>query len=326
MLAQFHRHHTGYSQNRMTEQSTPPLFTVFIPCFNRAHTLPRTLESVSAQTFRDFEVLIVDDGSTDNTEEVVQAWGSGHDTPLRYLYQENQGKHVAYNLAAREARGELLVLLDSDDIMLPDALSILAENWHAIPQKRRSEFAGVEGLCEDGRGNLHGTPFPQDVIDSNYLEITQQYRVKGEKRHAIRTDVLKRFPYPVVPGERHVRPSYVWKQIAHQFKFRYINKVLQIVEFLPDGLTKNAMVRRLKNPKGLYLYWLDDLNNHQLNSSRTKRRYAGSQVVRYGLLSGMSLAQQWKDISQPWAWLTGLPRGITEHITDRLKRKRALRG
>jgi glycosyltransferase involved in cell wall biosynthesis len=308
----------------MTDQTTSPLFTVFIPCFNRAYALPRTLESVSGQTFRDFEILIVDDGSTDNTKELIQEWQSRHRIPLRYIYQENQGKHSAYNLAAKEAQGELLVLLDSDDIMLPDALCILAENWHAITPELRVEFAGVEGLCADSQGRLHGDLFPDDVIDSNYLEITQRFGVKGEKRHAIRTDVLQQFPYPIVPGERHIRPSYVWKRIAHHYKFRYINKVIQVVDFLPDGLTRNAMARRLKNPRGLYLYWLDDLNNHQQYSNPTKRRYAGSQVIRYGLLCGINLGRQWKEVTKRWAWLTGFPRGITDHITDRFKRKRIL--
>jgi glycosyltransferase involved in cell wall biosynthesis len=309
----------------MTKPTSSPLFTVFIPSFNRAHTLPRTLDSVSDQTFRDFEILIIDDGSSDNTQELVQAWQSNHDLVLRYIYQQNQGKHAAYNLAAKEARGELFVLLDSDDIMLPDALGILAEHWHAIPAQKRAEFAGVEGLCDDGQGHLHGNRFPEDVFDSDYLEITQRFGVKGEKRHAIRTDVLRQFPYPVVPGEKHIRPSFVWKRIAHHYKFRYINKVLQVVEFLSDGLTRNAMLRRLKNPGGLYLYWLDDLNNHQLYSKPSELRYAASQVIRYGLLSGRSLSQQWKEVTNRRAWLSGLPRGLTDHLADRIKRRRFLK-
>ncbi|HXK57407.1 MAG TPA: glycosyltransferase family A protein [Gammaproteobacteria bacterium] len=97
---------------------TRPLFSIFIPTYNRIDTLPRALESVACQHFRDFELIIVDDGSEDGTGELVNRWKQHFNGRLRYFWQENQGKHVAYNLAAREAEGELLVLLDSDDVML----------------------------------------------------------------------------------------------------------------------------------------------------------------------------------------------------------------
>ncbi|MCP4284031.1 MAG: glycosyltransferase family 2 protein, partial [Gammaproteobacteria bacterium] len=116
---------------------TSPLFSIFIPTYNRADTLPRALESVAAQQFRDFELIIVDDGSDDGTEKLLTRWKSGFNGKVRLFRQENQGKHVAYNLAVREAEGELLVLLDSDDVMLPQALSELAQCWHSIPLSRR---------------------------------------------------------------------------------------------------------------------------------------------------------------------------------------------
>lgn len=273
---------------------TRPLFSVFIPTYNRADTLPRALQSVTEQQFKDFELIIIDDGSADGTRELIERWRPGFDGRLSYFYQHNQGKHAAYNLAASKAQGELLVLLDSDDILLPDALGTLEQCWHSIPESERSHFAGVEGLTRQSNGELHGGPFPRDGMDSDYLEITRRYRVSGEKRHAIRVDLLRQFPYPVVAGERHIRPSYIWKQIAHHYRFRYINKVLQVVDFRADGLTRNASRRRLRNPGGLYLYWRDDLLNHQLYLDERQQKYSLVQYIRYGLLSGHGLALQWR--------------------------------
>ena len=139
---------------------TRPLFSLFIPTFNRANTLPRALQSVLDQAFDDYELLLVDDGSTDDTDDVIAQWRPRFGNRLRSFRQQNQGKHVAYNRAAREAHGELLVLLDSDDALLPGALQALAQSWRSIPEEQRSGFAGVEGLCQRSDGRLHGTRFP----------------------------------------------------------------------------------------------------------------------------------------------------------------------
>src|SRR5690625_3745837 len=159
-----------------------PLFTVFIPTFNRAHTLVRALDSVVKQSCKDYEILVIDDGSTDGTDALVKDWQKRHHVDLQYVYQPNQGKHVAYNTATSYARGELLALLDSDDMMLPDALQALADAWYSIPEDERDGFAGVEGLCERADGQLHGSPFPADSMDSNYLEMIRYHGVDGEKR------------------------------------------------------------------------------------------------------------------------------------------------
>ena len=297
-----------------------PLFSVFIPTFNRQDTLPQALQSVLAQNFDDYELLVVDDGSEDQTRALVSAWQERFGGRLRYIWQANQGKHVAYNRAAREAAGELLVLLDSDDTMLPDALRILADSWRAIPAAERDRFAGVEGLCRKSSGELHGTPFPRDGMDSDYLEITRRYGVSGEKRHAIRSDVLRCFPYPVVAGERHVRPSYVWKQIAHHYRFRYINQVLQTVDFRSDGLTRNASRRRLRNPGGLYLYWRDDILHHNCYRNGRQRQYAYAQYVRYALLSGHGPLSQWREVTEKLRWMRAVPKGLSSFVLDRIKR------
>lgn len=303
-----------------------PLFSVFIPTYNRATTLTRAISSVAQQRFTDFELIIVDDGSTDKTDQLVAHWAATYGERLRFIRQPNQGKHAAYNRAAQEATGELLVLLDSDDVMLPDALAILAKNWHAIPEAKRSHYAGIEGLCRESNGKLHGQPFPYDGMDSNYLEMTRYHGVSGEKRHAIRVDILRQFPYPIVEGEKHVRPSFVWKQIAHRYQFRYINEVLQIVDFRADGLTRNASRRRLRNPGGLYLFWRDDILHHTDYLDPKQLRYAMKQYIRYGLLSRHGLLTQWNEVSNRRLWASALIPGLGNFLTDYCKRALWSRG
>src|SRR5260370_21551906 len=143
------------------------VFTVFTPTYNRASTLPRVYESLKAQTFRDFEWLIVDDGSADNTREVVEKWQGEAAFPVRYIYQRNQGKPAAYNRAVQEARGELFLFIDSDDACFPQALERLKFHWDNIPAERRAKFSAVTVLCEDQHGQLCGEGFPHDGLDSD---------------------------------------------------------------------------------------------------------------------------------------------------------------
>src|SRR5690242_10850122 len=116
-----------------SDMTKAPLFTVFTPTYNRAHTLHRVFDSLRAQTIRDFEWLVIDDGSVDGTSEQISEWTNTVDFPIRYFKQKNSGKHIAHNLAAREARGQFFLPLDSDDACMPDALERLSYHWNSIP-------------------------------------------------------------------------------------------------------------------------------------------------------------------------------------------------
>jgi hypothetical protein len=203
-------------------------FTVFTPVYNRARTLPRVWESLKAQTFRDFEWLVVDDGSTDGTRELVAEYMKTAPFPVRYFWQENQHKKVAHNLAAREASGEVVLGFDSDDACLPNSLERLWHHWKSIPDAERDQFSAVTVLCQDENGEIVGDRFPGgDFIDSTSVEIGHRYRVRGEKWGFHRTEVLRRFPFPTnVKG--YVPESFVWVQIDRLYKTRYVNEPLRI--------------------------------------------------------------------------------------------------
>jgi glycosyltransferase involved in cell wall biosynthesis len=216
-----------------------PRFTVFTPAYQRADTIHRVRDSLAAQTFRDFEWLIVDDGSTDGTAELVEGWAAESDFPIRLLRQANQGKHVAWNRGVEAAEGELFLGLDSDDACVPHALERLDHHWRSIPDAERDGFSAVTALCVDQDGALVGTRFPRDVLDSDPLEIRYRYRVRGEKWGFHRTEVLRANPFPELGRPGYVTETVVWDRIATRWKTRYVNEALRIyyTDFGDDNIT-----------------------------------------------------------------------------------------
>jgi glycosyltransferase involved in cell wall biosynthesis len=201
-------------------------FTVFTPTLDRAHTLERVYRSLVAQTFRDFEWIVVDDGSRDETEALVRAWQASTDLPIRYFFQEHRGKHVATNRAVAAARGELFLTIDSDDSFVPHALERFKYHWDAIPAAERGRFSAVTALAADEHGRLIGTRFPRDPTDSNSLEIRYRYKVRGDKWGFQRTDVMRAHPFPEVEGA--IPEGIIWTAIARRYKTRYVNEILRV--------------------------------------------------------------------------------------------------
>ena len=215
--------------------SPPPLFTIFTPTYNRAHTLPRVYESIATQSFRDFEWLVVDDGSTDNTAELVEAWMREADFTIRYILQANGHKKTAFNRGVREARGELFLCWDSDDTAPTDALQIFHDRWCGIPENERSKYVGVTGLCIDETGAIVGDRYPASPYDSDTLSSTLGDGISGEKWGFQRTEVLRDYPFPeFIKGL--VGEGLIWNAIARKYRTRYVNDVVRIYHVEPDSL------------------------------------------------------------------------------------------
>ena len=227
-------------------------FTVFTPTYNRAHLIHRVYESLQKQTLKDFEWLVVDDGSSDNTKEVIEKFKQSANFPIRYIYQENGGKHRAFNRGVKEAQGEFFLTADSDDWFLDDALEKLKKYWDLIPKEEKEHFSAVTGLCQDQDGNIIGDKYPKDIFDSNSFETTFIYKIKGEKWGFQRTEVLKKFPFQEFEGEKFIAESSVWFKLSKQYKTRYINEPLRIYEINEDSLSSDTINLRIKNPKGTF--------------------------------------------------------------------------
>lgn len=236
-----------------------PFFTVLTPTYNRAHTLRRAFDSLVRQTFRDFEWLIVDDGSTDNTREEVEKWIQEAWFPARYLYQEHKHKKGAFNFGVREASGYMLAVLDSDDEFLPHALETFYTTWQEIPEEKRERFVGVTALCVDTDGRVVGDLFPQSPLDASSLDVAYfRWRVKGEKSGCLRVDILRRFPFPE-DVEGFVPESVVWDAIARAgYLARYINIPTRVYHDSSDSLSRAADVSQ--HAEGLALWMVHALN------------------------------------------------------------------
>lgn len=225
--------------------------TVFTPTYNRAYTLKRLFSSLLEQTCQDFEWIIIDDGSTDNTEELV---GSFFDSfskgKLIYRKVKNGGKHRAINEGVRMAVGELFYIVDSDDWLPNDALERIIAIEQTIPIHIRCEYAGVCGLKGKDEHTVLGSTFKGDIIDTTHIE-RHKVGIGGDKAEVYYTSVLKNYPFPEFDGENFIAESTVWNAIAADgLKLRYFNEVVYFCEYLPDGLTAQAEKKIKKNPKG----------------------------------------------------------------------------
>jgi hypothetical protein len=232
-----------------------PVFTVFTPTYNRAGTLARVFDSLMAQTFGDFEWLIVDDGSSDDTAALVQTWQASAPFPIRYRYQKNSGKHIASNVGVREARGELFVFFDSDDWCVAEALERFHFHWTMIPAAQRPLFSTVSGLCVDMKGALIGDAFKDAIVVGEGAWQQMQLRSSGDRWGVSRTEVLQQFPFPEIPNEKFISEGIVWNRMSRQYRALFINERLKICEYRADGLSASSVRLRSSNPVGMRLYY-----------------------------------------------------------------------
>lgn len=287
--------------------SPQPEFTVFTPTFNRGTTLPAVYAALEAQTHRNFEWLIIDDGSTDDTRELVSGWQLLASFPIRYFLQENGGKHRAFNHGVRQARGRFFLPLDSDDVCLPQALERLVFHWETIPAEEQALFSGVTALCQDPAGRIVGSGLPRAVIDADPLALRYSYRVRGEQWGFQRTNVLRRFPYPEIPGEYFVPESLVWNRIGRKYRTRYVNEALRIYQPGDDSLSRRSVRLRVGSPEATLLYYREILDQPRL--PWPGRFKAAINLVRFGWHTGRlaevaarTKRKVWLGLAFPLGW------------------------
>ncbi len=230
-------------------------FTVFTPTYNRAYTIHLVFNSLMKQSYKSFEWLIVDDGSTDNTQKIVEEFQQKAWFPIRYIQQRNGGKHRAINRGVKEARGEFFLIFDSDDWCTDNALERFDFHWEQIPKKDKDVFASIASLCQYANGDIIGDRFPSDVFDSDFNTMFYSYGIKGDKWLVVKTDIVKKFPFPEFEGENFIAEGSVWNQIGKNYKTRFINEALEFMEYLDDGLSSKTRQLRRDNCLGtVYTY------------------------------------------------------------------------
>jgi len=185
-------------------------------------------KSLLSLTFKDFEWIVVNDGSTDGIEEVLNEFKSVASFPVTIIHQNNQGKHIAWNKAVEIANGELFVPADSDDEFIPETLEIFSKWWNEIPMNERQEFSGINVLCMDSvTKQIIGSKFPKSPFISNNLDLVYIHKITGEKWGCIRTDCLRLRRNPEIPGT-HMPEGYIWFWLARRFKVLCIDSPLRV--------------------------------------------------------------------------------------------------
>ena len=229
-----------------------PFISILTPTYNRGKLLLPLYDSLKNLTFKDFEWLIVDDGSEDDTEQYALSW-IAHNIenakfPIRYIKKSNGGKHTAINRGVREANGELILILDSDDTLPSDSLATIAQYYELC--KGYKDCAGVCGLMAHHDGQLIGTGFPKDPMYESALlfRYAEKGNVTGDLLEVYKTSVMREFPFPEIENERFCPESLVWNRIANKYKLFCFNKVIYYRDYLEGGLTSKIVRIRMNSP------------------------------------------------------------------------------
>lgn len=222
--------------------------TVFTPTYNRGYIIKNCYDSLCRQTSKDFVWLVVDDGSTDNTAELIKEWQKkDNGFEIKYVYKENGGMHTAHNTAYKNIDTELNVCVDSDDYMTDDAVEKIIDCWK---QCKSDDLAGIIALDIAQNGNVIGKELPLDVKETTLIGYYENGGA-GDKKLIYRTDVINSVPpYPTFEGEKYVGLAYKYHLVDKKYKLHILNEPVCVVEYREDGSSLNMYKQYLNNPKG----------------------------------------------------------------------------
>lgn len=295
--------------------------TIFTPTYNRKKTIGRTYESIKAlnldisdKRLVSYEWIIVDDGSTDDTQLLVKQWCEDNDIAIRYYYQQNQGKHVAMNFAVQQARGKFWLTIDSDDTILPNVLLKYLKVWYSINKTERDNFCGVSARCVDSDGNIVGDKLPFQPMDVSFTELRMKYRIEGEMLEMFRVDVLRQYPFPKYdPRMRFCPEAIAWFEMAKKYKLRVVDMAVRT--YFYDASTSLIKERSEKRSAANYYLWLYFVNNFSnyffSNTKKIIKAYVGVSmdgfISRRNLFLILNDIKGWRKIPtllfMPFGWL-----------------------
>ncbi len=288
------------------------MITIFTSTYNRAYKLPKLYESLLNQTYKNFEWLIVDDGSDDNTEEVCNNWIENcKEFKITYIKQKNRGKHIAINTGMKIAKGELFFIVDSDDYLSKDAIEQLEYFYKQIESD--DNFAGISGMKAYINGRRIGGKFPFRTIDCSMIDIRNKYRVKGDMAEAFKIKILRKYPFPQFEDETFLSESAVWDRIGSKFLLRYFNKNIYFAEYVSDGLTKNIHKKFRENPKGTMFVFMQTIKTN--NVSILNKIKCAIKYWRYTVFYNGRKTKNMKAVS--WMYLF-LPVGLLLYLKDNI--------
>lgn len=287
-----------------------PAITILTPTFNRCDLISKVYNSLCIQTCKDFEWIIVDDGSKDNTSDIVERFIEDKVLSILYQKKENGGKHTALNVGIRAAKGELVLILDSDDDLPPDAVETIKKKWDSVSV----ETGNIGGLCfymAYRNGKVIGTPAYND-IDASSIEMRYRLGLSGDMCEIFRTQVLREFPFPEFPQEKFCPEQLVWFRIAQRYKLRMYSDIVYYREYLPGGLTDKIIKIRMESPRASCMTYAEMLKydipfRQKIRAAINywRFRYCINSNVKERMLPQQSL----------W-WIIIAPIGFLMHLQD----------
>lgn len=251
-----------------------PCVSIVTPAYNRRSTIERTMKSVAKQSYRDFEFIIVDDGSEEQIDDIVQTFMTNVDFPVLFIKKENGGVHTARNIGVKASRGEYLFFLDSDDEITPTALSEYVEAWACIPAEKKDEYREVLALCVDQNGNNIGNEWPKEINTLPYDEIRKISKTnRAAHVSMMRADIMHAYPWPEADGVKFVAESLIWDILSKQYKTWYLNQRLYVYhQETQVSISKQIKKRSIQYcVNDLFRYWYY-VNNHGLFQLTLKER------------------------------------------------------
>lgn len=282
--------------------------TIFTPTYNRAYILPKLYESLCVQTCLDFEWLIVDDGSTDNTKELIETWIKESKLTIRYIYQDNSGKMMAHNRAVRESAAELFMCIDSDDHLysdkvVEDTLSYWQQQIAIVDKPER--IGGLIGYKKIGNKVQN---FPQGLQIAHLSELFEK-GFSGETTLLFRRDILEKYPFPYFEGEKFVTDVYVYDQIDRIYQFLLFPYYMQNCEYQVGGYSNNYMKLLFNNPKGFRAY-------HNQCVKFRKKGYLKSVICYVALSIRIGDREMFSQAASPFLTALLFPVGVVKYLFD----------
>lgn len=223
--------------------------TVLTPAYNRAYIINRLYESLKTQTYKNFEWLIVDDGSTDNTKELVNKFIEDNVISIRYVFQSNGGKHRALNKGISMIDNEITFIVDTDDYLLDNAIEEITKMYEKY--KDDKDICGFSFLRCFPDMSINGMKFKKDEYVSDYITCRLNEKIRGDKAEAYFTKCLKEFPFLEIDNEKFLFEDYVWIKMAEKYKTVHVNIPIYVGDYLEDGLTKNISKTKYNSPIGM---------------------------------------------------------------------------
>lgn len=296
------------------------LVTIFTPVYNREKSIRAVYESLLAQTNKDFEWLVMNDGSTDSTDEIIHNIIAHHDDsfPIRYVKKENEGLSRTINKAIDIAEGTLLMRLDSDDVALPEAVALIHGKYPSI--KDNSNICAMAFLSLLYDGSLNGFhPFKEERAES-IVDYRHIYHGIGDRNEVMKLEVYRYYKYPEIPGEKFCSEGVVWDRIAQKYKFLYIPHAIYKKGFDEDTITADIYRTLKTNCRGTSLLYSEIIQNFSYLPYKerllfTIKYYRYAFYAKFPIFKGIPFK----------LWIIGLPLGIFQLLRDRIEHPEAFK-